>query len=88
MTVRLPPAAALAPDEDHDRPDSLREVWTREPSSPPPTGRTSRTPRTPFERTERPPPASLFGDHPTNDKSLDEVILSFLSEDLGPSSQK
>jgi len=37
-----------------------------------------------FGSTHRPPPASLFSDDLVSDKSLDEVILSYLAEDLEP----
>lgn len=75
-TVRLPHSPSR-----RDVPDSLREIWTREPSSRPPEAIPSS--HTPFHKTERPPPASLFSEDLVSDKSLDEVILSFLSEDLG-----
>ena len=35
-----------------------------------------------FGSTQRPPPASIFSDELVSDKSLDEVILSYLAEDL------
>jgi hypothetical protein len=41
-----------------------------------------------FGDTQRPPPASLFSDDPVHDKSLDEVILSYLAEDLEPPRRK
>lgn len=36
----------------------------------------------------RPPPASIFSDELISDKSLDEVILSYLAEDLEPPTRK
>lgn len=41
-----------------------------------------------FGATRRPPPASLFNDDLVSDKSLDEVILSYLAEDLEPPRRK
>ena len=41
-----------------------------------------------FGSTQRPPPASLFSDELVSDKSLDEVILSYLAEDLEPPRRK
>ena len=41
-----------------------------------------------FGNTQRPPPASLFSDELVSDKSLDEVILSYLAEDLEPPRRK
>jgi hypothetical protein len=41
-----------------------------------------------FGGTQRPPPASLFSDDLVTDKSLDEVILSYLAEDLEPPRRK
>ena len=41
-----------------------------------------------FGSTQRPPPASLFSDDLVSDKSLDEVILSYLAEDLEPPRRK
>ncbi|MDB4942924.1 MAG: hypothetical protein JWP97_2458 [Labilithrix sp.] len=41
-----------------------------------------------FGATRRPPPASLFSDDLVSDKSLDEVILSYLAEDLEPPPRK
>lgn len=41
-----------------------------------------------FGSTQRPPPASLFSDELISDKSLDEVILSYLAEDLEPPRRK
>jgi hypothetical protein len=41
-----------------------------------------------FGGTQRPPPASLFSDDLVSDKSLDEVILSYLAEDLEPPRRK
>ena len=42
-----------------------------------------------FGSTQRPPPqSSLFSDELVSDKSLDEVILSYLAEDLEPPRQK
>jgi hypothetical protein len=36
----------------------------------------------------RPQPASIFSDALVSDKSLDEVILSYLAEDLEPPNRK
>lgn len=41
-----------------------------------------------FGSTQRPPPASIFSDELVSDKSLDEVILSYLAEDLEPPRRK
>jgi hypothetical protein len=41
-----------------------------------------------FGRTQRPPPQSIFSDELVSDKSLDEVILSYLAEDLEPPRRK
>lgn len=41
-----------------------------------------------FGNTQRPQPASLFSDELVSDKSLDEVILSYLAEDLEPPRRK
>ena len=41
-----------------------------------------------FGSTQRPPPSSLFNDELVSDKSLDEVILSYLAEDLEPPRRK
>ena len=38
--------------------------------------------------TQRPVPQSLFSDELVSDKSLDEVILSYLAEDLEPFRRK
>jgi len=62
--------------------------------SSPPAGRKSRTPNTPQVAT-RPsarvasskPAQSIFGDSVISEKSLDEVILSYLAEDLDGSSE-
>jgi hypothetical protein len=41
-----------------------------------------------FGSTQRPPPQSIFSDELVSDKSLDEVILSYLAEDLEPPRRK
>ena len=41
-----------------------------------------------FGSTQRPAPQSLFSDELVSDKSLDEVILSYLAEDLEPPRRK
>jgi hypothetical protein len=41
-----------------------------------------------FGSTQRPQPQSLFSDELVSDKSLDEVILSYLAEDLEPPRRK
>ena len=41
-----------------------------------------------FGNAQRPQPASLFSDELVSDKSLDEVILSYLAEDLEPPRRK
>jgi hypothetical protein len=43
-----------------------------------------------FGSTQKPPPSSqsIFGDELISDKSLDEVILSYLAEDLEPPRRK
>jgi hypothetical protein len=41
-----------------------------------------------FGPAANPPPQSIFSDELVSDKSLDEVILSYLAEDLDPSSRK
>jgi hypothetical protein len=41
-----------------------------------------------FGNTQRPQPQSLFSDELVSDKSLDEVILSYLAEDLEPPRRK
>jgi hypothetical protein len=41
-----------------------------------------------FGSTQRPQPQSLFNDELVSDKSLDEVILSYLAEDLEPPRRK
>ncbi len=41
-----------------------------------------------FASTQRPQPQSLFSDELVSDKSLDEVILSYLAEDLEPPRRK
>jgi hypothetical protein len=41
-----------------------------------------------FGNTQRPHPQSLFNDELVSDKSLDEVILSYLAEDLEPPRRK
>ena len=82
------------------RPDARAEPDAAPASKPQPI----RTPRAPaarpegryaparpaaiFGSTQRPPPASLFSDDLVSDKSLDEVILSYLAEDLEPPRRK
>lgn len=41
-----------------------------------------------FGATQKPPPQSIFSDELVSDKSLDEVILSYLAEDLEPPRRK
>lgn len=41
-----------------------------------------------FDSVSRPPPQSIFSDELISDKSLDEVILSYLAEDLEPPRRK
>jgi hypothetical protein len=64
-------------------------VSTRAPASRP--GEARYAPARPaaiFGNTQRPQPQSLFNDELVSDKSLDEVILSYLAEDLEPPRRK
>ena len=64
-------------------------VSTRVPASRP--GEARYAPARPaalFGSTQRPQPQSLFNDELVSDKSLDEVILSYLAEDLEPPRRK
>ncbi|MEA2747380.1 MAG: hypothetical protein QOI41_1523, partial [Myxococcales bacterium] len=64
-------------------------VSTRAPASRP--GEARYAPARPaaiFGSTQRPQPQSLFSDELVSDKSLDEVILSYLAEDLEPPRRK
>ena len=73
-----------------NKPQPVRAAKVRVPPSRPP-GEARYAPARPaaiFGTTQRPPPASLFNDELVSDKSLDEVILSYLAEDLEPPRQK
>jgi hypothetical protein len=64
-------------------------VSTRAPASRPAEARYAPArPAAIFGSTQRPQPQSLFSDELVSDKSLDEVILSYLAEDLEPPRRK
>jgi len=64
-------------------------VSTRVPASRPAEARYAPArPAAIFGSTQRPQPQSLFNDELVSDKSLDEVILSYLAEDLEPPRRK
>ena len=72
------------------RPQPVRTTPARVPAGRPP-GEARYAPARPaaiFGSTQRPPPTSLFSDDLVSDKSLDEVILSYLAEDLEPTRRK
>ena len=79
---------AAAPPPGEPPPPQQR---AERPSRPPPTERyVSSRPAAIFGNTAKPSvaPASIFGDDLVSDKSLDEVILSYLAEDLDPPRRK
>jgi hypothetical protein len=79
-----PPAAARG--EKSPQPS---RVSTRAPASRPAEARYAPArPAAIFGSTQRPQPQSLFSDELVSDKSLDEVILSYLAEDLEPPRRK
>jgi hypothetical protein len=64
-------------------------VSTRVPASRPSEARYAPArPAAIFGSTQRPQPQALFNDELVSDKSLDEVILSYLAEDLEPPRRK
>ena len=94
---RIPPSVPPASREAIDLAVGSLEKFgaaTRPRKSSPPAARKSRTPNTPQVAT-RPaarvasskPAQSIFGDSVISEKSLDEVILSYLAEDLDGSSE-
>jgi hypothetical protein len=79
-------SADVEPQAEHRAPArSAPPAAARTPSGRPPTDAryAPARPAAIFGGTQRPPPSSsLFGDDVVGDKSLDEVILSYLAEDL------
>lgn len=76
---------------DHVPMPPLKSTGTKHPSSkPPPEGRYAPArPASIFESSATAKPSSsIFSDDLINDKSLDEVILSYLAEDLDPPRRK
>jgi hypothetical protein len=70
-------------------PQPGRTAPTRAPASRPAEARYAPArPAAIFGSTQRPPPQSIFSDELVSDKSLDEVILSYLAEDLEPPRRK
>ena len=81
---QAPPASTRG-----DKSPQPARVSTRAPASRP--GEARYAPARPaaiFGSTQRPQPQSLFSDELVSDKSLDEVILSYLAEDLEPPRRK
>ena len=80
------------PSARGERPAQTGRGSTRTPSSGSrPPGEARYAPARPaaiFGSTQRPVPQSLFSDELVSDKSLDEVILSYLAEDLEPPRRK
>ncbi len=76
-----PPLAAKAPQRAGGRPKSA-------PPSAPDTRYVAARPAAAFGHSKPKPSNSIFGEDLISDKSLDEVILSYLAEDLEPSSEK
>ena len=83
----------IDPHHDDTRPATKPSVAPRRPTLPPASARTGENryaasrPATIFGSTIKPPAApssSIFGEDLVSDKSLDEVILSYLAEDLEP----
>lgn len=81
------PIAEAPPPRVPPRPSTAPRNPTRPPPSKGENGRYAATrPATIFGSTIKPaaPTSSIFGDELVSDKSLDEVILSYLAEDLEP----
>jgi hypothetical protein len=90
-------AVEASPPDSHEEPEGAGPVSKPQPRAPGrgvgsrPPGEARYAPARPaaiFGSTQRPPPASLFSDELVSDKSLDEVILSYLAEDLEPPRRK
>jgi hypothetical protein len=83
-----PRSQPARPREDSPSPG---RAATRSSPAGKPTGDARYAPARPaaiFGSTQRPQPQSLFSDELVSDKSLDEVILSYLAEDLEPPRRK
>ncbi len=81
-------SAPSAPARGEKSPQPSR-VSTRAPARTPAEARYAPArPAAIFGSTQRPQPQSLFSDELVSDKSLDEVILSYLAEDLEPPRRK
>ena len=82
--------AAQSAARREESPQPARAATRSSPSGRPP-GDARYAPARPaaiFGNTQRPQPQSLFSDELVSDKSLDEVILSYLAEDLEPPRRK
>jgi hypothetical protein len=81
--------AAPPPSTRGEKSPQPARVSTRVPASRPAEARYAPArPAAIFGSTQRPQPQSLFSDELVSDKSLDEVILSYLAEDLEPPRRK
>lgn len=81
--------APPAPSTHAEKSPPPARVSTRVPASRPAEPRYAPArPAAIFGSTQRPQPQSLFSDELVSDKSLDEVILSYLAEDLEPPHRK
>jgi hypothetical protein len=77
------------PPSTREKSPQPARVSTRVPASRPAEARYAPArPAAIFGNTQRPQPQSLFNDELVSDKSLDEVILSYLAEDLEPPRRK
>ncbi|MDB4934180.1 MAG: hypothetical protein JWP87_1152 [Labilithrix sp.] len=80
---------APPPSTRGEKPAPVVPPSGRAPASRPVEGRYAPArPAAIFGSTQRPQPQSLFNDELVSDKSLDEVILSYLAEDLEPPRRK
>lgn len=79
----------VPPPSTREKSPQPARVSTRVPASRPSEARYAPArPAAIFGSTQRPQPQSLFSDELVSDKSLDEVILSYLAEDLEPPRRK
>jgi len=89
---RAPAQRALAPARTPEQPPARQGGSPSRTPTPKPPSEGRYAPARPaaiFGATSKPPPSpSIFGDDLVSDKSLDEVILSYLAEDLDPPRRK
>ncbi len=92
--AREEPAARSLPREERDDASATKPQSRFPPARVPPNraaGEARYAPARPaaiFGTAQRPAPQSIFSDELVSDKSLDEVILSYLAEDLEPPRRK